>query len=111
MPARRAHPERYIVVDIEADGPIPGPHSMLSIGAVACTPQGDVLGTWYANLETLPGASPHPETQNFWDQNPEAWTLARAGPLLPPAEAMPAEHPSWPGADARTAGTRRRSGG
>ena len=92
--ARRAHPERYIVVDIEADGPIPGPHSLLSIGAVACTPDGDPLGTWYANLETLPGAAPHPETQRFWDANPEAWALARAEPLLPPAEAM-AQYHDW----------------
>jgi hypothetical protein len=27
--------EIYISTDIEADGPIPGPHSMLSIGAAA----------------------------------------------------------------------------
>ena len=27
--------ERYISVDIEADGPVPGLHSMLSLGAVA----------------------------------------------------------------------------
>ena len=25
----------YVVCDIEADGPIPGPHSMISLGAVA----------------------------------------------------------------------------
>ena len=88
MPARRTNLERYIVVDIETDGPIPGPHSLLSIGAVGCTPQGHVLGTWYANLETLTGASPHRENQRFWDKNPEAWALARTDPLLPPAEAM-----------------------
>ncbi|RST09107.1 exonuclease [Streptomyces sp. WAC05374] len=31
--ARRLKPSLYISVDIEADGPIPGPYSMLSIGA------------------------------------------------------------------------------
>ncbi|MFG3505263.1 exonuclease [Streptomyces sp. NPDC047821] len=31
--ARRLRPSLYISVDIEADGPIPGPYSMLSIGA------------------------------------------------------------------------------
>ncbi|CCK26474.1 exonuclease [Streptomyces davaonensis JCM 4913] len=33
MAARRIKPSLYISVDIEADGPIPGPYSMLSIGA------------------------------------------------------------------------------
>jgi hypothetical protein len=31
--ARRIKPSLYISVDIEADGPIPGPYSMLSLGA------------------------------------------------------------------------------
>lgn len=29
--------ETYLSVNVEADGPIPGPYSMLSIGAVAYT--------------------------------------------------------------------------
>lgn len=33
MPARSARPSLYISVDIEADGPIPGPYSMISFGA------------------------------------------------------------------------------
>ncbi|WP_189299163.1 3'-5' exonuclease [Streptomyces cinerochromogenes] len=33
MSARRVKPSLYISVDIEADGPIPGPYSMLSLGA------------------------------------------------------------------------------
>jgi hypothetical protein len=33
MSARRIKPSLYISVDIEADGPIPGPYSMLSLGA------------------------------------------------------------------------------
>ncbi|MER6673419.1 3'-5' exoribonuclease [Streptomyces sp. NPDC000983] len=33
MAARRIRPSLYISVDIEADGPIPGPYSMLSLGA------------------------------------------------------------------------------
>ncbi|WP_405867873.1 MULTISPECIES: 3'-5' exoribonuclease domain-containing protein [unclassified Streptomyces] len=33
MAVRRIKPSRYISVDIEADGPIPGPYSMLSLGA------------------------------------------------------------------------------
>ncbi|MFD5567863.1 3'-5' exonuclease [Streptomyces cadmiisoli] len=34
MAPRRVKPSLYISVDIEADGPIPGPYSMLSLGAV-----------------------------------------------------------------------------
>ena len=113
-------PERYIVVDIEADGPIPGPHSLLSIGAVACTPEGDALGTWYANLKTLPGAAPHPETQRFWDQNPDAWALARAraaaaagrGHGAVPRLAAPSHRqlPAPPGARCRPGRVRRHVG-
>ncbi|MDX3529157.1 exonuclease [Streptomyces sp. ID05-39B] len=33
MAVRRSRPSLYISVDIEADGPIPGPYSMLSLGA------------------------------------------------------------------------------
>ncbi|MDR6977760.1 hypothetical protein J2X68_004484 [Streptomyces sp. 3330] len=33
MSVRRVKPSLYLSVDIEADGPIPGPYSMLSLGA------------------------------------------------------------------------------
>jgi Exonuclease len=33
MPSRGIKPSLYISVDVEADGPIPGPYSMLSLGA------------------------------------------------------------------------------
>ncbi|MFF4571924.1 exonuclease [Streptomyces sp. NPDC001410] len=55
MSARRVKPSRYISVDIEADGPIPGPYSMLSLGAA-------VAGTQDAD-----GFRPaHPEQQTFY---------------------------------------------
>ncbi|WP_210584702.1 exonuclease domain-containing protein [Streptomyces sp. GESEQ-35] len=40
MAARRSKPSQYISVDIEADGPIPGPYSMLSLGAAVAGVQG-----------------------------------------------------------------------
>jgi hypothetical protein len=40
MAARRIKPSLYISVDIEADGPIPGPYSMLSLGAAVAGVQG-----------------------------------------------------------------------
>ncbi|QXP90295.1 exonuclease [Methylococcus capsulatus] len=79
--------EIYVSVDIEADGPIPGPHSMLSIGAVAYGAQGDLLGEFTVNLETLPGAAPHPAMAEWWRQFPEAWNAHRRN-TRPPAEAM-----------------------
>ncbi|MFI9544188.1 exonuclease [Streptomyces sp. NPDC052016] len=42
MSRRRVKPSLYVSVDIEADGPIPGPYSMLSLGAaVAGVQDGD----------------------------------------------------------------------
>ena len=54
--------EIYISTDVETDGPIPGPHSMLSIGAAAYTADKQLLSTFSANLETLPGVAGHADT-------------------------------------------------
>jgi hypothetical protein len=69
--------EIYISADIEADGPIPGPHSMLSFGSAAYTPEGKLVSTFSANLDTLEGAAPHPKTTKWWDTKPEAWAACR----------------------------------
>ena len=47
-------PEIYISTDVETDGPIPGPHSMLSFASAAFLADKTLLGTFSANLETLP---------------------------------------------------------
>ncbi len=71
--------EIYISTDIEADGPIPGRHSMLSIGSFAFTVNTKTgiiteLGTFERNLLELPEAAPDERTmRDFWDKNPEAW--------------------------------------
>lgn len=80
--------EIYVSTDIESDGPIPGPHSMLSFGSAAFAPDGAMLGTFEANLETLPGASGHPDTMAWWATQPEAWAECRRDPR-DPAEALP----------------------
>lgn len=72
-----ARPEIYVSIDIEADGPIPGPHSMLSLGAVALREDGTELGAFEANLETLEGASGHPDTMAWWLTQPDAWAACR----------------------------------
>ena len=43
--------------DVEADGPIPGPHSMLSFASAAYTEDKQLIATFSANLELLEGAS------------------------------------------------------
>ena len=70
--------EIYISTDVETDGPIPGPHSMLSIGSAAYTADKRLLSTFSANLETLEGASAHPETAAWWATQPAAWAACRS---------------------------------
>ncbi|MER6126095.1 3'-5' exoribonuclease [Streptomyces sp. NPDC001795] len=63
MSARRVKPSRYISVDIEADGPIPGPYSMLSLGAAVAgvqdadgfTPADPEERTFYRELRPISG--------------------------------------------------------
>ncbi|NUR28213.1 MAG: exonuclease [Catenulispora sp.] len=85
--------EIYVSTDIETDGPIPGPHSMLSFGSAAFTGEGALLGTFSANLATLPEATPDPDTMAWWERNPEAWQACRTDPR-DPAAAM-AEYRAW----------------
>jgi hypothetical protein len=70
--------EIYISTDVETDGPIPGPHSMLSFGSAAYTADKQIVSTFSANLETLEGASAHPKTAEWWATQPEAWAACRS---------------------------------
>lgn len=76
-------PEVYFSTDVESDGPIPGPHSMLSFASAAYSADKKLLGTFSANLETLPGASAHPRTAEWWATQPEAWAACRTNPERP----------------------------
>ena len=69
--------ERYISVDVEADGPIPGRHSMLSLGAAAYNAWGQRVGKFSANLGTLPDATTDDRTMAWWETQPGAWKRAR----------------------------------
>ncbi|MDQ4070353.1 MAG: 3'-5' exoribonuclease [Actinomycetota bacterium] len=46
---------------------------MLSIGSAAFASDGELLSTFAANLEPLPGASGHPDTMAWWSEHPDAW--------------------------------------
>jgi hypothetical protein len=76
-------PEIYISTDVETDGPIPGPHSMLSFASAAYTTDKELVATFSANLETLAGASAHPKTAEWWLTQPDAWAACRTNQEAP----------------------------
>lgn len=85
--------EIYVSTDIEADGPIPGPHSMLSFASAAFRIDGEMVGTFERNLETLEGAVADPETEAWWATQPAAWAACRKD-LATPKAAM-ADYVAW----------------
>ncbi|MEM7583753.1 MAG: exonuclease [Acidobacteriota bacterium] len=89
----KSKPEIYVSTDVEADGPIPGPHSMLSLGSAAYLADKTLVDTYSVNLELLPGAEGDPRTMRWWRRQPEAWAACRQN-TRPPEEAMP-EYDAW----------------
>jgi hypothetical protein len=87
--------EIYVSTDIESDGPIPGPNSMLSFGSVALDETGRELGSFSRNLETLPGATGDPETMAWWAKQGPAWEACRKDPVTP--ERAMKEYVGWVG--------------
>jgi DNA polymerase III alpha subunit (gram-positive type) len=85
--------EIYISTDVETDGPIPGPNSMLSFASAAFKADKTLVSTFSANLRTLPGAAGDPKTMEWWKTQPEAWEASRKD-AREPQEAMPA-YVSW----------------
>ena len=79
--------EIYVSTDVEADGKIPGVHSMLSLGSAVFSDEGELLDTFSVNLETLPGATTHPDVMQWWAKHPDAWAASRID-AKPPHEAM-----------------------
>ena len=80
--------EIYVSTDVEADGPIPGPHSMLSFASAAYLADKTLVDTFTTNLSLLQGATGHPETMKWWSQNEAAWNASREK-CQPPETAMP----------------------
>ena len=88
----------YLSVDIEADGPIPGMYSMLSMGAAAFqldkSPQGwREIGTFKRNIKPIAGASQDPGTMEWWATQPAAWAASTEGAI--PAEQAMEEFAAW----------------
>ena len=74
-------PEIPVSVDGEFTGPIPGPYSMISLGAVAYDPAGNELSRFKINIRELPEAGRNPATMAWWDEHPEAWRISTENPI------------------------------
>jgi hypothetical protein len=85
--------EIYVSTDVETDGPIPGPNSMLSFASAAYTADKQLVSTFTANLETIPGAQGDPKTMEWWRSQPEAWEACRKETR--PAEIVMPEYVAW----------------
>ena len=85
--------EVYISTDIEADGPIPGEYSLLSLGSVALDQNGKILGKFYKKLQPLKSAKQHPQTMQFWEKNKEAYLEATSDSESP--EKVINEYADW----------------
>jgi len=70
-------PEIYVSTDVETDGPIPGPHSMLSFASAAYRADKTLVSTFTANLQLLPGATGDARTMAWWAQNQAAFDATR----------------------------------
>lgn len=77
--------EIYVSTDVETDGPIPGPNSMLSFGCAAYSLDKTLVDTFEANLELLPQAQGDPKTMEWWATQPDAWNACRENLQAPQA--------------------------
>jgi hypothetical protein len=87
--------EIYLSTDVEADGPIPGPHSMLSFASAAYRANKELVATFSANLELLDGAAPHPETARWWARPENAAAYAKTRESLEAPERALARYAAW----------------
>lgn len=64
----------FVSIDIETDGPAPGVHSMLALGAAAFDRDGYMVDTWYRKFLPLPDSCEGDlATMEWWKTQPEAW--------------------------------------
>lgn len=75
--------EIYVSTDIEANGPIPGTYSMLSLASAAFREDGTEVSTFTMNLQELPHSQEDPDTMKWWATQPDAWEACRKDPREP----------------------------
>jgi hypothetical protein len=82
-------PNTFVTSHIHTDGPIPGPHSLLTLVSAA-HPMGSAgrpTSVFTTNIRELPGATLHPVALQSWRRRAEDWlSTRRAG--RPPVLAM-----------------------
>lgn len=102
-------PDPYVTTHIHTEGPIPGPHSLLTLTSAAVTADGVPTSTFSLNVRELPGAVLHPSALAEWRVRPEDWLVTRRA-AVPPAAAV-ASYVRWvrslPGAPVFVADTSR----
>ncbi len=104
--------EIYVSTDVEADGPIPGPHSMLGFASAAFLADKTLVGTFEANLSARSLPRTRPATRGRWRggrRSQEAWAACRKDPG-DPQEVMP-RYVRWLEGASGTPGFCRLSGG
>lgn len=77
----------YVTTHIHTDGPIPGPHSLLTLTSAAHTADGVPISTFAENLRELAGATLHPVALDEWRTRAEDWLVSRRA-SRPPARTM-----------------------
>ncbi|MBW0116251.1 hypothetical protein [Pseudonocardia abyssalis] len=80
-------PDPFVTTHIHTDGPIPGPHSLLTLTSAAFTGHGVLISTFTANVRELPGATLHPIALSHWRARADDWLHTRRA-SRPPAPAM-----------------------
>ena len=104
------HETVFVTVHIHTDGPIPGPHSLLTLSSAAYSESsvkppertsaqegphrtlgadGGLIATFTANMRELPGATLHPVSLEHWRTRAADWLTTRRA-SRPPALATDA---------------------
>jgi len=79
----------FVTLHIHTDGPIPGPHSLLTLSSAAHAGDGDLISTFATNVNELPGATLHPVSLEHWRTRADDWLSTRRA-SRPPALATSA---------------------
>lgn len=70
----------FFVTDIEADGPSPAEHSMMSFATVACTQQAGIIDSFEAVVAPRKDRAQDSFTMDWWKTQPEAYKAATDNP-------------------------------
>ena len=77
-------PDTYVTSHIHTDGPIPGPHSLLTVVSAAHPGGGRPTSVFTTNVRELPGATLHPVALQSWRRRAEDWLSTRRASRPPP---------------------------